>query len=203
MELFLKEYPQWDVRGPHHPFILQRMFVHAAESGQKEAERLICHSHWHGLPGLDPEADLSAVQLVGYPTSREEIGDLFHQVYMLKRLPKPPPCGPEWVWEVTRDILYSLRECLRWRRGEQSGGSGELEPASACPSCHWDRASQRERQDTLGEQELTEARVAHWQVLVAASILEEQIERLSQSTTRMRPDVCHHSQSQDQPRRRS
>ena len=92
MELFLNKYPCLDVRGPHCPFILQRMLVHAAESGWKETERLICHGHWHGLPRLDPEVDTSAVQLVGYQTSREEIGDLF-QVYTLKRLPRPPPCG--------------------------------------------------------------------------------------------------------------
>ena len=159
--LFLNEYPWWDVRGLHHPFILQRMFVHAAESGQKEAEMLIHHSCQHGLPRLDPEADASAIQLVGYRTSREEIGDFFHQVYMLKRLPGPPLCGPEWAWEVMRDILFSLKDCLRWRKGEQSGGSRELEPASAHPSCHWDRTSQRKSQDTLDEQELTEVREAH------------------------------------------
>ena len=45
-ELFLDEYPQWDVKGLHYPFILQRMFVHAAESRQKEATRLICCSCW-------------------------------------------------------------------------------------------------------------------------------------------------------------
>ena len=76
--------------------------------------------------------------------------------------------------------LSSLKDCLRWRRGEQSGGSGEPEPFSAHLSHHWDRASQRERQDTLGEQELAKAREAHWQALVAATaVLEEQIERLS------------------------
>ena len=39
---------------------------------------------------LDPEADVTTIQLMGYRTSREEIRDLFHQVYMLKRLPSPP-----------------------------------------------------------------------------------------------------------------
>ena len=74
-----------------------RMFMHAAESGWKEAERLVCHSHRHGLPRLDPEADTSTVQLVGYWTTQEEIGDLFHQVYSFKRLPGCPPCRPKWV----------------------------------------------------------------------------------------------------------
>ena len=144
-ELFLDEYPQWDVRGLHHLFILQGMFVHVAESGWKKAERLICCIHWHSLPRLDPEADTSTVQLVGYQTSREETGDIFHQVYMLKRLSRPPLCWPKWVQEVTSEILSSLKDCLRWGRVEQPGGKGELEPTGACPSCHWNRTSQRER----------------------------------------------------------
>ena len=43
----------------------------------------------------------------------------------------------------------------------------------------------------------------HWWALAAAASLEECIERLSQSITRMQPEVCHHSQSQGWPRRRS
>ena len=86
---------------------------------------------------------------------------------------------------------------------EQSGGSREPEPAGTCPSCHCDRASQRERWDTLGKWELATVREAHQQALPAALTLEEWIERLSQSTTSMRPDICHCSQSQDWPRRRS
>ena len=41
-ELFLDEYPQWEVGGTHYPIILQRMFVHATKVGWKEVERLIC-----------------------------------------------------------------------------------------------------------------------------------------------------------------
>ena len=37
-ELFLDEYLQWEVGGTHHLFILQRIFVHANEAGQKENE---------------------------------------------------------------------------------------------------------------------------------------------------------------------
>ena len=118
-ELFLDEYPLWDVRGPHFPFILQRMFLHATKSRQKEAEMLICHCCQHGLPRLDPKANVPTVQLMGYWTSREEIGELFYQVYMLKRLPRPPPCGPEQSQEVMQDILSSLKDCLWQRRGDQ------------------------------------------------------------------------------------
>ena len=94
-KLFLDEYPRWDTGGLHHPFILQWMFIHATKFGQKEAERIIHHSYWQGLLKLDPVADISAVQLVGYQMSSKEIRDLYHQVYVLKRFPGPPPCGPE------------------------------------------------------------------------------------------------------------
>ena len=69
--------------------------MHATESGHKEVERLICHGRQAGLLRLDPEADVPAIQFVGFQTSIEEIGELFHQVYLLKRLPEPLACGPE------------------------------------------------------------------------------------------------------------
>ena len=41
-DLFLDEYPQWDLGTPHQPIILHEMFLHAAARGQKEAE-CMCH----------------------------------------------------------------------------------------------------------------------------------------------------------------
>ena len=121
-DLFLDENPRWDVRGPHCPFILQLMFMHAAKSGQKEAERLICCGNWQGLPKLGSGADVSAVQLVGYWTSSEEVGNLYWQIYALKRLPRLTPSGPERAQEIMEDIVSSLKDCLRQKKGEQSGG---------------------------------------------------------------------------------
>ena len=66
VEMFLDEYLLWEVGGLHCPIILQGMFAHAAKSGQKEVERLICRGVWHGILRLAPEADVSAIQLVGY-----------------------------------------------------------------------------------------------------------------------------------------
>ena len=94
VELFLNEYPRWNVRGQHHPFILQWMFIHPAKSVWKEAERLIHYSCQQGLPRLDSKADVSAILLAGYRIPMEEI-DIYHQVYALKRLPGLPPCGPK------------------------------------------------------------------------------------------------------------
>ena len=112
MEMFLDEYSLWEVGRPHHPIILQRMFVYATELGQQEAERLIYQGHQYGLPRLNPEMNVPAIQLVGYQTSQEEIQNLFHEVYMLKRLPGLSPCGPKQMEKATRDILSSLRSHL-------------------------------------------------------------------------------------------
>ena len=121
-DMFLDEYPLLEVGGPHCLIILKGMFVHATELGWKEAERLICWGHQHGLLRLDPETDVPAVQPVGYQTSQEEIRGLFHEVYMLKRLPGLPPCRPKHMEKATRDILSSLRSHLQRR-----GGTTKLE----------------------------------------------------------------------------
>ena len=68
-DLFLSEYPQWKVGGPHCPFILHRIFLYAAESGQKEMESVICQGHQQGNPKLDRRADVPTIQLMGYKTS--------------------------------------------------------------------------------------------------------------------------------------
>ena len=197
--MFLDEYPCWEVGELHHPLILQEMFFQAAYLGQKEAEWMIYQGHQHGLLQLDPEAGISAIEFVGYLITKEEIRNLYHQIYKLRRLPWPPLCGLDQAQELTRDIVSSLKNHLRWRGGEQPGRHEEPEPANICPS--QDRMSQRVRWGTLGERELTEAREAHRWVLAAAATLEQWIERLSRSTTRVRLDACIHSQSQDWWRR--
>ena len=73
---------------------------------------------WHGLPHLDLQADASEVQSVGPHTSREEIRDLYYQVYKLRRLHGCPSCGPEWAGELMKDVVFSLKNCLRWKEDE-------------------------------------------------------------------------------------
>ena len=41
-ELFLDEYPRWELGAPDQSIILHEMFLHAAKQGQKEVERFIC-----------------------------------------------------------------------------------------------------------------------------------------------------------------
>ena len=136
-ELFLDAYPQQDVGGSYCLIILQRMFVHATEVGQKEGERFICWGCWHGFPRPNPESNVPAIQLVEYQTSWKEIWDLYHEVYLLKKLPSPLPCGPKWMKEAIKDILCSLRSHL-----QRQGGTTMLEEdqrgaaaATVWPSC--------------------------------------------------------------------
>ena len=121
---------------------------------------------------------------MGHQSTREEIWDLYHQVYKLRRLLRSLLCGPEQVYKIMRDVVSSLKNCLWQRRGKQPRGCKDPEPADTPPS--QGRAPQRMRQDILAKRELAEAREAHWWMLAAATALEERIERLSWSITRSR-----------------
>ena len=74
---------------------------------------MICQGCQHSLLHLDPQADVSAIQSVGPHTSREEIRDLYYQVYKLRRWTRSLPCGPEWAGELMRDVVSSLKNHLR------------------------------------------------------------------------------------------
>ena len=39
--IFLDEYPRWELGTPHRAIILHKMFLHAANRGQKEAEQMV------------------------------------------------------------------------------------------------------------------------------------------------------------------
>ena len=91
-DLFLDEYPRWDLGTPHWLVILHEMFPHAAAKGWQEAECM-----WHqGCRGSvkepDPEAGQSALELIGYHTSRAEVRDIYHSVYLLNRALGFPSC---------------------------------------------------------------------------------------------------------------
>ena len=94
----------------HCLMMLHEMFQHASEQGWKEAEGMVCQGCQHKLLKLNPEADISAVQLVGPQTSRKEIESLYYEVYKLQRLPGSPPGELELVAEV----VSSLEDCQGW-----------------------------------------------------------------------------------------
>ena len=113
-DLFLDEYPRWDIEGPYHPVIQHSNFLHATGEVWKEAERFIHPGHWQSLPRLDPEESLSAIWMVGYWTSWKEVWDLYHEVYLLRRSPGLPPCRP-WLREEAIQNILSLLISQLWR----------------------------------------------------------------------------------------
>ena len=104
VELFLEGQAKWEADSPHHLMMLHDMFQYAAEQGQKEVECMVCWGHQQELPKLDPEVDVSAVQLVGPQTSRKEIESLYYEVYKLWRLLRSPPGEPELIAEVVSSL---------------------------------------------------------------------------------------------------
>ena len=184
------------------------MFIHAAESGQKEAERIICCSCWQVLPKLDPEVHVPTMPLVGYQASSEEIRDLYWQVYMLKRLPGPPPCGPERAQKITKDIMFSLKDCLRKKEVEQPGGGGEPESASTHPLTLVTGLHGHEGGALQGSKNLLrpgKPTGRHWWLPLCWRNTSKDSTRWRQqmSTTRTWLNIHHCSQSWDWPRRRS
>ena len=110
IRLFLDEYPRWELGTPHRAIILHEMFLNAMDRGQKEAEQMVhqgCHS---SVPNPSSEVDQSAMELVGYHTSQQEMRDVYQSIYLLRRTPVLPPCGTQSRRRVIQDILSSLED---------------------------------------------------------------------------------------------
>ena len=169
-------YPPWDV-------------LHAAEWGQKEAERFICQGCRSSLPRPDLEVDQSAIKLVGYRTSHKETRDLYHSIYLMRRSPGPPHCRPQQRRKVIWDILSSLRNCLhQWVYPVAT----EEDTREVVNESH---SRPRGRGDPH-EEAFLEASLACQRVLEAAQWLESDIERLSQGLTDTQQSYPHsHSNS--------
>ena len=124
VELLLEGQERWEADSPHCLVMLQEMFQHALEQGQKEAEHMVCQGQHHGLLKLDPEVDISAIQLVGPQTSRKEIESLHYKVYKLQWLLGSPPREPELVEEV----VACLEDCQVQEKGKMPQTAGKLNP---------------------------------------------------------------------------
>ena len=137
------------------------------------------------------------MKLVGYQTSHKEIKDLYHSVYLLRRSPGPPPCGPQQRREAIHDILSSLSNQLHQWVYPVAAKEDTWGPVDK----PWSRP--RRREDPY-EEALWEARAACQRVLEAAQVLESDIERLSwrmrdaqQTHPRSHSRICPQSHSLD------
>ena len=111
-EIFLDEYPRWGLGTPHQLVILHEMFLHTAGRGQKEAERMCRRGQQSSIPEPNSKADQSAMELVGYWTSRKEIRDMYYSVYLLRRSPGSLSCRESRRRRAIQYILSSLQTWL-------------------------------------------------------------------------------------------
>ena len=184
VELFLDLQGNWPEDSPHHLIILYEMFWHAANKGQKEVERTVCQGCWPHMPQLNPEVGVPAIQLVGPQMTKEELMEIYLEVYKLHRLPSSPP-GELAIWE---EIMAKVLDnsCSKEDQTCEAATQPWLESSHSSRS----RTPHRRDDDSVG-QTLTIVQEAHQKVLSAASTLEREIKRL------------HHTRAQSQLRARS
>ena len=141
------------------------------------------------MPQQNLEVGIPAIQLVGPETSKEELQELYLEVYKLHRLPGCPPGEPVLLVEV----LFSLED--------HQGQEGERAPAATArphledPHPLRSRAPQKGKRDSLAERSLATVHEAHQKVLAKAATLKEEIERLSHTQNHL--EVRVRSKSRD------
>ena len=118
VELFLEGQAQWEEDSPHCLAIMHEMFQHAAAEGQKEAEQIVCQGCQQKLPQLKPEVGIPTIQLVGPETFKEELQELYLEVYKLNRLPGSPPGEPA----LLKEVLSSLED-HQGQEGEEASAA--------------------------------------------------------------------------------
>ena len=109
---------------------------------------MVCLGHQQGLPKLDPEADISTVQLVGPQTTRKEIQSLYLEGYKQQRLLGSPP----WEPELMDEVVSSFKGCQGWKEEETSGATVRPQPTDA-----WSprsRTPEKGRREDLSRKEL-------------------------------------------------
>ena len=133
VELFLEGQAKWEADSPHCLMMLYEMFHHATDEGQKEAEQTVHRGHWKELLKLDPEVDLSTIQLVIPHTSKEELQSLYLEVYKQWRLPGSPPGEPELMVEVVSS--FDDHQVQKQRRAPETVAqypSMDVQPSRNC-----------------------------------------------------------------------
>ena len=172
---------------PHCLVILHEMFCHATSEGRKEAEWIICQGHQQHMPQLNPEVVIPAVELVGPRTSREELLEIYLEVYKLHRLPGSPP----GELAIAQEVLAAVLDWLQ-RREEAPEAPVQPSPGDSYPS-----KSGRPHQEweSLVDRSLARMCKVHQKALSATMALEGEIERLSQMRTH--PQLGVRSRSRD------
>ena len=189
VELFLGIQDQWAEDSPHCLVILYEIFRHVAAKGWKEAEQIICQGHQQNMPQLNPEAGIPAVQLVGPEMTKEELLELYLEVYKLHRLPGSPP----GELAILKEVLSSLPDHQRCEEEKAPVAMAWPHPEGSHSSRSG--APHRGQKDDLVERSLATVCEAHQKALDTVTTLEEEIERLS--CTRNHSQLRARSKSRD------
>ena len=137
-DLFLDEYPWWNIGSPHWTVILHEMFLHVASRGQKEAEHMCCWGCQGSIREPSSEADQSTLHLIGYHMSPKELRDMYHSVYLLNRAPGFPSCGEVKRRRAIQEILSSLWGRLwRWTSSAEDEDAPENEKRISSSANIW------------------------------------------------------------------
>ena len=137
------------------------------------------------MPQLNPEAGVPAVQLVGPETTKQELLEIYLEVYKLHRLPGSSPGEPA----ILEEIMASVPD-HPWSEEDQTCEAA-VQPHPG--GFHSSRSSGpcRRKNNNSVEWSLGMVCEAHQKVLAAISTLEKEIERLN------------HTQAHSQSRARS
>ena len=172
IELFLEGLTKWEADSPHHLVMLYEMFQHTTDQEWKEVEWTVCQGCWQGLPKLDPEAEVSTIQLVGPQTTKEEIQSLYLEVYkqqttrvLTQRTGADWGCG-SFLWTLPR---VERRGGIR--KNSKALANWCMTPKEQNP---WEG-----RREASVERSLAKLREAHQKALAMVAALEEEIEWLS------------------------
>ena len=153
------------------------------------------------MPQLNPKADAPAVQLVWSETSKEELQELYLEVYKLHRLPGSPPGEPALLGEV----LSSLEDHQGLKAEEAP--TAMVRPHLKDPHPSRSGMPQKGKKDSSVERSLATVHEAHQKALAVVVTLEEEIERLSctwnhpETRARLKSRDCWGQSREEQKRR--
>ena len=171
-DVYLTECQCWVPFGLHCSFLLHRMFVHAAAMGQKEHDCAIHHGRWEPSPAWDLKVKPSVVELIYANSMREEIAEIYCDVYQLQQLLGKSPCDAETEVHLCQEILDSIKECLwhRWdptlpeeRLSQHPTSTPRNDPQADYSA--WNCAYYDQLKDTMWsscEEAIAVVRDAHW-----------------------------------------
>ena len=188
VELFLEGQTRWEEESPHCLAMLYEKFKHAADEGQNEVEWIVCWGHCQGLPKLNPEADVSTIELVGLQMTREEIESLYLEVYKMQRLPGSPPGEPE----LMQVVVSSFKECQGQKKERMSDATLRSQLTDAQPN----RSGTPGREGSV-ERSLATMQEAHQKALATPAALEGEIKRLSHPLPQSQPKIRARSKTRD------